>query len=814
MERAVHGKAVSRPVRSAIRRARRWFVARRTDHTRARQRALIRRSGFFDQTWVELQLGSSYANLDEAVGAYLSCHRRCTPHQLFEPRWLNRGPVRPPKGVNALLWYLQHPTARETMSPHPLIDMKTLRETRPDLRGSEFGPVAAWLAEVGPETPLPTAPDHPGTTWAEVQQSSRRALTTWERTRRLRAESPRTRPSESIDWAAAIRRGRTVGRISVVVPAKGGVHATVDRVRLLASGRNVEVILVGVDLRRGQHLLLQVFAASMDNVELVSLSGSQSGATALNLGFARSTGERVVFATEPCSLDAPALAALTRALDDDRITVSQPVVLGPDDTVASAGAVFATEQVRPRPFLERHPVSDVPSSGAQTLPIPAVMSPVFAVRAIDLAAQRGLDPLCARQWLGTELSLRLHRESGGWSALVPAVSTTSRRPTVPGPEALEATLRLFDERFERSPSGSRECWERAGFEVVATAGDPAMIDAARSPGPHHELLHLPRAIVRPVRASSITERVPSLRWTIDVASPAGSRGNAWGDTHFGAALARALSRLGQVVAVDRREARERTTRDLDDVILVLRGLDRVEPRSGRVNLEWVISHPDLVTPDEIAAFDRVYAASPLWPSAVARRWGLEVHPLLQATDPELFHPGRATFDSGADLLYVGNSRGVFRTSLQNALAIGVEVAVHGAGWEQMLPESMVVSSFVENADLGAMYTSAGVVLNDHWEDMRVNGFISNRLMDAAASGARVVSDSIPGVDLSAMFGGLVQTWDGPTDFARILARRDELFPDDEGRRKAAAQVASEHSFAARAAALLDDAVRLLRERGA
>ena len=69
----------------------------------------------------------------------------------------------------------------------------------------------------------------------------------------------------------------------------------------------------------------------------------------------------------------------------------------------------------------------------------------------------------------------------------------------------------------------------------------------------------------------------------------------WGDWHFANSLARALRRLGQDVAVDTKQARERETRRFDDVLLTLRGLDEVPPAPGRVNLIWVISHPDEVT---------------------------------------------------------------------------------------------------------------------------------------------------------------------------------------------------------------------------
>ena len=367
-----------------------------------------------------------------------------------------------------------------------------------------------------------------------------------------------------------------------------------------------------------------------------------------------------------------------------------------------------------------------------------------------------------------------------------------------------AALRVLDGRHDGVPPGSAEAWAAAGFDVSHYRYD---VLPGQPVGPADHPVLQPRAVLRPTHL-----RVPSLgcagrsTWPHRSARP----GCAWGDTHFGEALAGALRRHGQHVAVDARETRHRASRDYDDVVLVLRGLDRVAPRPGCVNLEWIISHPDLVTADEVAGFDQVFAASHSWSERVTAEWGSQVLPLLQATDPTLFHPGRAEFDTGADVLFVGNSRGIFRSSLRHAKAAGIDVTVHGAGWSSMIGADAVASRLVDNRDLGALYAAAGLVLNDHWEDMRLTGFVSNRLMDAAASGARVASDEIPGLDLTALFGGLVQTWTDEHDLARIVRDRDSLFPSGDDRVRAAERVAAEHSFDARAEVLLDHAVRLAR----
>ena len=93
-----------------------------------------------------------------------------------------------------------------------------------------------------------------------------------------------------------------------------------------------------------------------------------------------------------------------------------------------------------------------------------------------------------------------------------------------------------------------------------------------------------------------------------------------------------------------------------------------------------------------------------------------------------------------------------------------------------------------------------MVLNDHHDAMRADGFVSNRLFDAVASGARVITDPIDG--LAELFGPAVQVYETPDDLARLatLADPDAVFGDDATRRAAADRVRTDHSFAARAAA--------------
>lgn len=364
----------------------------------------------------------------------------------------------------------------------------------------------------------------------------------------------------------------------------------------------------------------------------------------------------------------------------------------------------------------------------------------------------------------------------------PQLDVAARRPGGSGGLVLVPSSRLVADPAERPPE-------------AAAPPEPADVDlrwrAAGFDGPHG-------------RPLTVREGRRALRWSIDIAAPAW--GVRWGDWHFAHSLKDALERLGQWVAVDHPQTRGRGTRELDDVVLVLRGLDRVTPPAHTTNLLWVISHPELVDEQEARQYDAVWAASTTWSIDRSRDWGVPVETLLQCTDPTRFHPGLAEPDSGPATLFVGNSRGELRASVAAALATGLDLTVIGHGWPDHVP---VEAGHVANDELGRLYASAGLVLNDHWADMRDQGFVSNRVFDVLATGGRLLSDDVAG--LHGVIGPeVVPTWRTLEDFRRLTTGdRDAHWPGAGQRRRTAERVMAAHGFDARAATLLDRALSVV-----
>ncbi|MFM6980583.1 MAG: hypothetical protein ACKOWE_04180, partial [Micrococcales bacterium] len=111
------------------------------------------------------------------------------------------------------------------------------------------------------------------------------------------------------------------------------------------------------------------------------------------------------------------------------------------------------------------------------------------------------------------------------------------------------------------------------------------------------------------------------RWAIKNPAWANARGDNWGDTFFVNDLVFALRGLGHHVIEDRLQNWNRPSRKFDDVELVVRGKSAYQPSGKAKSILWVISHPELVTVEEVKAYDLVFAASASWAAEMSARSG-------------------------------------------------------------------------------------------------------------------------------------------------------------------------------------------------
>ncbi|KQT60048.1 hypothetical protein ASG52_18140 [Methylobacterium sp. Leaf456] len=291
----------------------------------------------------------------------------------------------------------------------------------------------------------------------------------------------------------------------------------------------------------------------------------------------------------------------------------------------------------------------------------------------------------------------------------------------------------------------------------------------------------------------------ALRMAIKIAAPDLRMAPQWGDTHFAKGLKAALEPLGWIVRIDPVDAWYGG--EAVDVDLVLRGLGRYRCEPDRLNLMWLISHPNLIEADEPAAFDHVFIASDVYLPTFRHRYGVPCSTLHQATDPVLFAPGAA---AGIDtpLLFVGNSQREYRTMVRWCIERRLPLAIWGAMWEGIVPPKMVRGPHLPNERLAAAYAGAGVLLNDHWDSMRANGFLSNRLFDGSAAGAPILTDPVAG--LAEVFGDTIPTVASAEDLA---AAAQAMLADPQAARARALRardiVLAAHTFAHRARTIVE-----------
>lgn len=300
----------------------------------------------------------------------------------------------------------------------------------------------------------------------------------------------------------------------------------------------------------------------------------------------------------------------------------------------------------------------------------------------------------------------------------------------------------------------------------------------------------------------------TLRFAIKIGVPRLEEREQWGDYHFAQGIKRALEKQGHFARIDILPHWDGGLQASDDVVLVLRGLSRYRPQPNVINLMWLISHPDEVSLAEMREYDHVFVASSLHAQRLGEQLGDAVSPLLQCTDPALFFREVDESLAIADVLFVGNSRGQRREVVQAALESGVDFGVFGSGWTGMLPSSRLHGEYIPNTELRRYYSTAKVVLNDHWPDMRASGFISNRIFDAAACGAVILSDAMAG--MTELTGESVLQYDDPSQFAGCLDRAlsGRTAKAAKARQKTSENIRRNHTFDSRAADILRTVAQL------
>jgi GT2 family glycosyltransferase/spore maturation protein CgeB len=277
-------------------------------------------------------------------------------------------------------------------------------------------------------------------------------------------------------------------------------------------------------------------------------------------------------------------------------------------------------------------------------------------------------------------------------------------------------------------------------------------------------------------------------------------GTDWGDYHFAQSLAGALRRAGCVVRVDLREEWENALSDIDDVVVMLRGLKGMKPKPHQKNILWLISHPEAVSTQELNRYDQIYVASALHAEILRKQCKVPVEYLPQCTDITRFKFDPSLANNLKDrVVFVGNSRGVFRDAVRWAIEHSLNIQIYGSGWEPFISDNRLKGKKVPNSVLGEFYASSRLVLCDHWEDMRRLGYMSNRVFDVLAAGGDLAVDPVEGLS-DLLPEGSYKVFRNGEELASLTRNPEEV--DLKRRAEIATYVAAHHSFDARAATIM------------
>ena len=583
-----------------------------------------------------------------------------------------------------------------------------------------------------------------------------------------------------VDWGAQKKKNRKNGT-TIVVGIRSNIQQSIETIEGLIKNTDSthEILLVNISAAPSISNVLASFSL-IKNVRCIRIPAASDPTLAFNLAVNHIDTDKVVFIKESFIADNNWLPPLLEVVSPG--TVAAPVILQENRLISSAGVV-PTESGNGRlQFLHNHPVDDL-LNFKESFSVPAVADGCLLIMMEDLIEQRGFNALLDSGFENVELSQRFKNKA---TIVTTSLFISKNKSIAWNKSGYTRSQTLL--KPTTSLDGYK-LWKKAGFTVVGYEKTDF--------GDNKE------HVIRPI----LTKNSANKRWSIKISAPADERRFAWGDTYFAQSLADSMRKQGVQVVIDYLGAHQRNTSYLDDVVLVIRGLTKYDPEPGQINILWVISHPELVTADEVRSYDKVFSAGKKWAEYMTEQSGITVDILLQCTDATLFNShvkNNEIYENS--ILFVGNSRNVYRPIVKDTIESDVDVSIYGGGWDSFIDKKYIKETLIPNTVLPEAYRSAKIVLNDHWDDMRDWGFYSNRLFDVSATGTPVVTDNIEGLD--SIFEGLVRAYKDRDELKHILSDIDNIYPDEAQRNRIAKMVTDNHSFDARAKELFKQALHL------
>jgi spore maturation protein CgeB len=193
------------------------------------------------------------------------------------------------------------------------------------------------------------------------------------------------------------------------------------------------------------------------------------------------------------------------------------------------------------------------------------------------------------------------------------------------------------------------------------------------------------------------------------------------------------------------------------------------------NILWIHSHPDRISPEILENYHKIYCISGQFIRKI-NEMGFDAEFLMI---PTAMTP--LVREKRYDIVFVGNTRQKKMRKIICDLGYSpYRVKIWGWGWKGLIPDNWFGGEYYDNELLNELYASSKVVLNDHHEDMRREGFINPRVLDVLASGGFIISDDVPG--MNDLLGNSVAVYRTPEELRELL---DFWIRDNSGRERTA-----------------------------
>ncbi|MPM06685.1 Undecaprenyl-phosphate 4-deoxy-4-formamido-L-arabinose transferase [bioreactor metagenome] len=548
-----------------------------------------------------------------------------------------------------------------------------------------------------------------------------------------------------IDWESQKKNlsQRKDDVVSIIIPVYNNKLLTDNCLAsILENTKDLKYEIILVDNKSEQFTSsqLDLWANLHPEIKVVHCWENLNFALGCNLGFSVSTGSRVVFLNNDTLVTEGWLSNLLEPLKDTSIGAVQPKLVYPDMTVQSYGIVFSSHSSIGYQLFQGEEI-DKPYVNKE-ITVNAITAACLAINASYFCELTGFDPIFINGQEDVDFCFRLWRKFHKKLLVEPNSTVIHLESKTQGRgRFIFQNRRIYYDRWHEKIIPDDEIIYSSNGIII----EKYIFDTASKISEELNTA-VPEKVISPkmekVEANYFKEGNCDI--AIKISCPDIKQRNQWGDYHFAVGLADAFAKFGYRPRIDflpEWYKNKGTTK----INFFIHGLSSFQPIFGEKNFVWIISHPNEEPIDYLSKFDKVFVASNSYATTLSNNLGDKVIPLLQCTEPAIFYPGKTNSELRNDILFVGNSRNVFRPIIQKSIKENILVSIYGSRWDNFVDRKFIKGQSIPNILLGDYYRSAKVILNDHWEDMKRLGFVSNRLFDVLATGIPVISDEVEGI---------------------------------------------------------------------